>query len=79
MSCGIFNCGNARLDLLNSNGHFEADIPSGDKLFCVMGMIIPVALQRSFIARMNNCHTQGSRMLFSRVSQAFGVKFQNTG
>ncbi|KFE11288.1 DDE_Tnp_1-associated family protein [Vibrio cholerae] len=47
---GIIDFGNARLDFLKRYGHFEAGIPSADTLSRVMGMINPVALQRSFIA-----------------------------
>lgn len=54
---GIIDFGNARLDFLKRYGHFEAGIPSADTLSRVMGMINPVALQRSFIAWMKNCHT----------------------
>ncbi|OJI37241.1 hypothetical protein VV99743_00529 [Vibrio vulnificus] len=41
---------NARLDFSKRYDHFEAGIPSADTLSRVMGMINPVALQRSFIA-----------------------------
>lgn len=54
---GIIDFGNARLDFLKRYGHFEAGIPSADTLSRVMGMINPVALQRSFIAWMKDCHT----------------------
>nr|BCN20488.1 putative transposase [Vibrio cholerae] len=54
---GIIDFGNARLDLLKRYGHFEAGIPSADTLSRVMSMINPVALQRSFIAWMKDCHT----------------------
>lgn len=54
---GIIDFGNARLDFLKRYGHFEAGIPSADTLSRVMGMINPVALQRSFIAWINDCHT----------------------
>lgn len=53
---GIIDFGNARLDFLKRYGHFEAGIPSADTLSRVMGMINPVALQRSFIAWMKDCH-----------------------
>ncbi len=54
---GIIDFGHARLDFLKRYGHFEAGIPSADTLSRVMGMINPVALQRSFIAWMKDCHT----------------------
>ncbi|EGR1137016.1 ISAs1-like element IS1358 family transposase [Vibrio cholerae] len=54
---GIIDFGNARLDFLKRYGHFEAGIPSADTLSRVMGMMNPVALQRSFIAWMKDCHT----------------------
>ncbi len=54
---GIIDFGNARLDFLKRYSHFEAGIPSADTLSSVMGMINPVALQRSFIAWMKDCHT----------------------
>nr|BCN21718.1 putative transposase [Vibrio cholerae] len=54
---GIIDFGNARLDFLKRYGHFEAGIPSADTLSRVMDMINPVALQRSFIAWMKDCHT----------------------
>lgn len=54
---GIIDFGHARLDFLKRYGHFEAGIPSADTLSRVMGMMNPVALQRSFIAWMKDCHT----------------------
>lgn len=54
---GIIDFGHARSDFLKRYGHFEAGIPSADTLSRVMGMINPVALQRSFIAWMKDCHT----------------------
>ncbi|MDV2351558.1 ISAs1 family transposase, partial [Vibrio cholerae] len=54
---GIIDFGNARLDFLKRYGYFEAGIPSADTLSRVMGMINPVALQRSLIAWMKDCHT----------------------
>nr|WP_080729721.1 ISAs1 family transposase [Vibrio vulnificus] len=54
---GIIDFGHARLDFLKRYGHFEAGMPSADTLSRVMGMINPVALQRSFIAWMKDCHT----------------------
>ncbi|WP_172564908.1 ISAs1 family transposase [Vibrio navarrensis] len=54
---GIIDFGHARLGFLKRYGHFEAGIPSADTLSRVMGMINPVALQRSFIAWMKDCHT----------------------
>nr|BCN21727.1 putative transposase [Vibrio cholerae] len=54
---GIIDFGNARLDFLKRYGHFEAGIPSADTLSRVMDMINPVALQRSFIVWMKDCHT----------------------
>ncbi|EGR0443673.1 ISAs1 family transposase, partial [Vibrio cholerae] len=51
---GIIDFGHARLDFLKRYGHFEAGIPSADMLSRVMGMINPVALQRSFIAWMKD-------------------------
>lgn len=54
---GIIDFGHARLDFLKRYGHFEAGIPSADTLSCLMGTINPVALQRSFIAWMKDCHT----------------------
>ncbi|WP_278027888.1 transposase family protein [Vibrio vulnificus] len=43
---GIIDFGNARLDFLKRYGHFEAGIPSADRLSRVMGMINPAAFAK---------------------------------
>jgi predicted transposase YbfD/YdcC len=54
---GIEDFGHARIDFLKRYGEFLLGVPGADTISRVMGQISPKALQESFIAWMQSCHT----------------------